>query len=103
MSRTPDRQDIVVVHSSDIHVDSGVEDGTLGLRLVTETARALAADVLYEERNVEPLLELLPQLAREVWLAEPGRPHAAAFFDRARKQWHVAEHADRVFLLTRMR
>ena len=33
---------------------------------------ALAADVLYERRNVEPLLELLPRLAAEVWLAEPG-------------------------------
>ena len=48
---------------------------------------ALAADVLYEERNVEPLLELLPRLAPEVWLAEPGRPHAAAFLARARERW----------------
>jgi predicted nicotinamide N-methyase len=64
---------------------------------------ALAADVLYEERNVEPLLELLPRLAPEVWLAEPGRPHAATFFDRAREQWQVAEQPDRVFLLTRPR
>ena len=39
---------------------------------------ALAADVLYEQRNVEPLLELLPRLAPEVWLAEPGRPYAAS-------------------------
>jgi predicted nicotinamide N-methyase len=63
---------------------------------------ALAADVLYEERNVEPLLELLPRLAPEVMLAEPGRPHAAGFFDRARRQWRVEETADRVFLLTRL-
>jgi predicted nicotinamide N-methyase len=62
---------------------------------------ALAADVLYEERNVEPLLELLPRLAPEVWLAEPGRPHARAFLERAREQWRVEEPADRVYRLTR--
>lgn len=42
--------DVVLVHSSDIHVDSHVEgirpDGTAGLKLVVATARALAADVL---------------------------------------------------------
>jgi predicted nicotinamide N-methyase len=40
---------------------------------------ALAADVLYENRNVEPLLGLLPQLAPGVLLAEPGRPPHAPF------------------------
>ena len=36
----------------------------------------LASDVLYEARNVEPLLALLPRVcaaAGEVWLADPGR------------------------------
>jgi predicted nicotinamide N-methyase len=62
---------------------------------------ALAADVLYEERNVRPLLELLPLLAEQVWLAEPGRPHAATFLDQARERWEVDEPADRVYRLTR--
>ncbi len=62
---------------------------------------ALAADVLYEERNVEPLLELLPRLAPEVLLAEPGRPHAAAFLARARGRWLVEEAGERVYRLTR--
>jgi predicted nicotinamide N-methyase len=62
---------------------------------------ALAADVLYEERNVEPLLELLPRIAPEVLLAEPGRPHAAAFLERARERWQVDEAGDRVYRLTR--
>ena len=62
---------------------------------------ALAADVLYEDRNVEPLLELLPRLAPEVWLAEPGRPHAARFLARAGEQWQVEEPAERVYRLTR--
>jgi predicted nicotinamide N-methyase len=60
----------------------------------------LAADVLYEERNVEPLLELLPQLAPEVLLAEPGRPHAAAFLERAHERWRVDEAGERVYRLT---
>jgi predicted nicotinamide N-methyase len=60
---------------------------------------ALAADVLYEERNVEPLFELLPQLAPEVLLAEPGRPHAAGFLSRARATWQVDEVAERVYRL----
>lgn len=37
----------------------------------------LAADVLYEQRNVPVLLWLLPRLVAqdgEVWLADPGRP-----------------------------
>jgi len=41
----------------------------------------LAADVLYEQRNADQLLQLLPQLdAREILLAEPGRPFAQPFF-----------------------
>jgi len=45
-------RDVVVVHSSDIHVDDDYTarmhggDGTAGLRSVLETARALAADVV---------------------------------------------------------
>jgi predicted nicotinamide N-methyase len=47
----------------------------------------LAADVLYEARNVEPLLDVLPQVLRpggEVLLADPGRGHAERFLDDAR-------------------
>jgi predicted nicotinamide N-methyase len=62
---------------------------------------ALAADVLYEQRNVEPLLELLPRLAAEIWLGEPGRPHAAAFLERAGELWDVDRPAARVYRLTR--
>jgi predicted nicotinamide N-methyase len=60
---------------------------------------ALAADVLYEPRNVVPLLELLPRLAPEVLLAEPGRPHAAAFFAAARSACQIDELCDRVYRL----
>ena len=45
-------------------------------------AVVLAADVLYEARDVEPLLALVPRLVApggELWLAEPGRAPAARF------------------------
>ena len=61
----------------------------------------LAADLLYEARNVEALLALLPKLAPEVLLAEPGRPHAEAFFLAAERDWARNEIADRVYRLTR--
>ena len=47
----------------------------------------LAADVLYGQRNVAELLELLPRLVDgtgEVWLADPGRPLTGEFLTAAR-------------------
>ena len=49
----------------------------------------LAADVLYEDRNVAALLDLLPALGREVWLADPGRVTAGRFFADAARDWEV--------------
>jgi predicted nicotinamide N-methyase len=49
----------------------------------------LAADVLYERASVAPLLSLLPRLAPETWVADPGRPAAAAFIEQARRRWQV--------------
>jgi predicted nicotinamide N-methyase len=46
----------------------------------------LAADVLYEERDMEPLLELVDKLVAPdglLWLAEPGRRVAQLFLERA--------------------
>ena len=44
----------------------------------------LAADVLYERRDVDPLLALIERIVArdgELWLAEPGRPPAARFLE----------------------
>jgi predicted nicotinamide N-methyase len=49
----------------------------------------LAADVLYERASVAPLLSLLPRLAPEAWLADPGRPAADAFLEEAARRWTV--------------
>ena len=49
--------------------------------------------MLYERRNVDVLLELLPRLVDprgEVILADPGRPPAAAFLERAAGTWRLA-------------
>jgi predicted nicotinamide N-methyase len=52
----------------------------------------LAADVLYEQRNVPVLLWLLPRLVDatgEVWLADPGRPMLPTFLAGADATgWH---------------
>jgi predicted nicotinamide N-methyase len=52
----------------------------------------LASDVLYEARNGEPLLRLLPRLcaaAGEVWLADPGRVPAERFLAAAAERWRI--------------
>lgn len=43
---------------------------------------ALAADLLYEHRNVEPLVELLPRLAPETLLGLAARPYEQEVLDR---------------------
>ncbi len=69
----------------------------------------LAADVLYERRNVEQLLALLPGLGPEVLVADPGRPALGAFLTAARETWKVEESPDEelprggIYRLTRER
>jgi predicted nicotinamide N-methyase len=53
----------------------------------------LASDVLYEARNADVLLDLLPRLGAEVWLADPGRPPAGPFLDEARRDWSITSRA----------
>lgn len=58
----------------------------------------LGADVLYERRNVDELLALLPRLGAEILLAEPGRPPAARFFEEIALE--VESLDDRIYRLT---
>jgi 2-polyprenyl-3-methyl-5-hydroxy-6-metoxy-1,4-benzoquinol methylase len=72
------------------------------------TARApfdlvLAADVLYERPAVALLLSLLPRLAPEAWLADPGRPAAEPFLEQARRRWDVQTRVRGVVELHRLR
>jgi predicted nicotinamide N-methyase len=57
----------------------------------------LAADVLYERRNVDALLDLLPRLVDgrgEILLADPGRPNAEHFLEEAERTFErrTTEH-----------
>jgi predicted nicotinamide N-methyase len=54
----------------------------------------LGADLLYERRNADQLLELLPRLGGDVLLADPGRPFAKGFLERAAQRWTVETSAD---------
>lgn len=63
----------------------------------------LAADVLYERPSVAQLLSLLPRLAPEAWLADPGRPAAEAFIEQATRRWQVETGTRGVVQLHRLR
>ncbi|HYA09054.1 MAG TPA: 50S ribosomal protein L11 methyltransferase [Gaiellaceae bacterium] len=54
----------------------------------------LGADLLYERRNADQLLELLPRLGRDALLADPGRPFAKGFLERAVERWRIETSAD---------
>jgi predicted nicotinamide N-methyase len=58
----------------------------------------LAADVLYERRNVEPLLRALPSLAPVALVGLAGRPYETEFLRHASETEEVAR---RVVRLTR--
>ncbi len=49
----------------------------------------LGTDVLYERSGVALLLNLLPRLAPEAWIADPGRSAAEAFVEQAHRRWKV--------------
>ncbi len=51
----------------------------------------IAADVLYERKKAETLLDLLPRLTEKVLLAEPGRLTSEPFFEAARGAWERDE------------
>jgi predicted nicotinamide N-methyase len=60
----------------------------------------IGSDVLYEQRNVDQMLDLLPQLVDhtgEVWIADPGRLTSMDFLLRCGRHWKrtTTEH-DRI-------
>lgn len=63
----------------------------------------LAADVLYERADVAPLLALLPRLAPQAWLTDPGRPAAGAFLEQAGSRWPVETRVRDVVRVHRLR
>jgi predicted nicotinamide N-methyase len=57
---------------------------------------ALAADVLYERRNVEPLVERLTELAPVAYVGLAGRPYEQAFREALPRHEEVAPRVLRV-------
>ena len=78
-------------HTNDVPIETEVVDWAKPDRLVGRAPfdLVLAADVLYERASVALLLSLLPRLAPEAWLADPGRPAADAFLEQAARRWAV--------------
>ena len=78
-------------HANDVRIETATVDWTEPGELVRRAPfdLVLAADVLYERASVAPLLSLLPRLAPEAWLADPGRPAAGAFVEQAGRRWPV--------------
>ena len=63
----------------------------------------LGADLLYELRNADTLLELLPRLGADALLADPGRPFAKGFLARAAERWEIETETDGTVSLHRLR
>lgn len=63
----------------------------------------IAADVFYERSSVVQLLSLLPRLAPEAWVADPGRPGAGAFLEDAARRWFVDTRVRGVVRIHRLR
>jgi predicted nicotinamide N-methyase len=62
----------------------------------------LAADVLYERRYVDLLLDLLPRLGRSALLADPGRPFSGGFLARAEAEWSIERLGRSLYALERI-
>ena len=78
-------------HANDVRIETATVDWAEPDELVRRAPfdLVLAADVLYERASVALLLSLLPRLAPEAWLADPGRPAAGAFIEQAGRRWPV--------------
>ncbi len=91
--------------ANDVQVETATIDWARADELVSRGPfdLVLAADVLYERASVAPLLSLLPRLARETWLADPGRPAADAFLEQAHRRWTVGTRERGIVQIHRLR
>jgi predicted nicotinamide N-methyase len=91
-------------HTNGVHIETATVDWAEPGELVRRAPfdLVLAADVLYERASVALLLSLMPRLAPEAWLADPGRPAASAFVEQAARRWPVETRDRDVVLLHRL-
>jgi predicted nicotinamide N-methyase len=90
--------------ANDVRIETAIVDWTKPDALLRRAPfdMVLAADVLYERASVAPLLSLLPRLAGQAWLADPGRPAAEAFVEQAGRRWPVETRVSDVVRLHRL-
>jgi predicted nicotinamide N-methyase len=91
-------------HGNDVRIDTATVDCAEPDELVRRAPfdLVLAADVLYEHASVPLLLSLLPRLAPEAWLADPGRPAGVAFLEQAGSQWSIETRVGDLVLVHRL-
>jgi predicted nicotinamide N-methyase len=89
---------------NDVHIETATVDWAEPDELLKRAPfdLVLAADLLYERASVALLLSLLPRLAPEVWLADPGRPAGVAFLEQAGSRWSIETRDRDVVLLHRL-
>jgi predicted nicotinamide N-methyase len=95
----------VNAEANGVHIETMVADWDEPGELV---ARApfdllLAADLLYERASVASLLSLMPSLASEALVADPGRPAAVVFMAHAERSWAVETRTRGVVHVHRLR
>jgi predicted nicotinamide N-methyase len=83
---------------NDLEIETAVVDWKAPAALLDRAPWpvVIASDVLYEARNADTLLELLPRLVDErgeVLLADPQRAHAARFLTAAAGAWTITTKA----------
>jgi predicted nicotinamide N-methyase len=90
--------------ANDVRIETAMIDWAQPDELVRRAPfdLVLASDVLYERASVALLLSLLPRLAPEAWLADPGRPAADAFLEQAGRRWQVETYARGVARIHRL-
>ncbi|MEK6327229.1 MAG: 50S ribosomal protein L11 methyltransferase [Actinomycetota bacterium] len=91
-------------HANDVRIETATVDWAEPDELVRRAPfdLVLAADVVYERASVAPLLSLLPRLAPEAWLADPGRPAGVAFLEQAGSRWSIETRDRDVVLIHRL-
>ena len=91
--------------ANDVRIETATVDWTEPDELVRRAPfdLVLAADLLYERASIPLLLSLLPRLAPEAWLADPGRPAGVAFLEQAGSRWSIETHVGDGVLIHRLR
>jgi len=91
-------------HANGVRIETATVDWAEPDELVRRAPFDLvvAADVLYERASVGRLLSLLPRLAPEAWVADPGRPAAGAFVEQAGRRWPLQTRVGDVVRIHRL-